>query len=99
MRRSPPHAAHLGADIDTQLFGILLPARCAGRERPCHAFKMLMPGIYPDYRAPVVRKQPEGCELIMARWGMPSPLAALKGRKADSGVTNIRNVESPHWRR
>ena len=59
----------------------------------------LMPGIYPDYRAPVVRNQPEGRELTMARWGMPSPLASLKGRNADSGVTNIRNVKSPHWRR
>jgi putative SOS response-associated peptidase YedK len=59
----------------------------------------LMPGIYPDYRAPVVRNQPEGRELTMARWGMPSPLASLKGRKSDSGVTNIRNVKSPHWRR
>src|SRR5271168_1117655 len=35
----------------------------------------------------------------MARWGMPSPVFALKGRNADSGVTNIRNVKSPHWRR
>jgi putative SOS response-associated peptidase YedK len=30
---------------------------------------------------------------------MPSPKSALKGRNADSGVTNIRNVKSPHWRR
>src|SRR6266853_87832 len=55
----------------------------------------LMPGIYPDYRAPVVRNQPEGRELTMARWGMPSPLASLKGRNSDPGVTNIRNVKSP----
>jgi putative SOS response-associated peptidase YedK len=59
----------------------------------------LMPGIYPDYRAPVVRNQPEGRELTMARWSMPSPLATLKGRNSDPGVTNIRNVKSPHWRR
>ena len=50
-------------------------------------------------RAPVVRNQPEGRELTMARWGMPSPLFALKGKKCDPGVTNIRNVKSPHWRR
>ena len=55
----------------------------------------LLPGIYPDYRAPVVRNQPEGRELTMARWGMPSPVASLKGRNSDSGVT----VKSPHWRR
>jgi putative SOS response-associated peptidase YedK len=29
----------------------------------------------------------------------PSPIFALKGRKSDPGVTNIRNVGSPHWRR
>ena len=30
---------------------------------------------------------------------MPSPVFALKGKKTDPGVTNIRNVKSPHWRR
>jgi putative SOS response-associated peptidase YedK len=35
----------------------------------------------------------------MARWGMPSPVLALQGRKADPGVTNPRNLDSPHWRR
>ena len=59
----------------------------------------LLPGIYPDYRAPIVRNQTEVRELTMARWGMPSPVSALKGRNADSGITNIRNVKSPHWRR
>jgi putative SOS response-associated peptidase YedK len=58
-----------------------------------------LPGIYPDYPAPIVRNQPDGRELTMARWGMPSPKSKLKGRNSDSGVTNIRNVKSPHWRR
>jgi putative SOS response-associated peptidase YedK len=35
----------------------------------------------------------------MARWGMPSPVFALKGRNCDPGVTNVRNTASPHWRR
>ncbi len=35
----------------------------------------------------------------MARWGMPSPVFALKGRNCDPGVTNVHNVKSPHWRR
>jgi putative SOS response-associated peptidase YedK len=35
----------------------------------------------------------------MARWGMPSPFAAVKGRNSDPGVTNVRNVSSPHWQR
>ena len=58
-----------------------------------------LPGIFPDYAAPIVRNQPDGRELTMARWGMPSPVFALKGKKSDPGVTNVRNAKSPHWRR
>jgi putative SOS response-associated peptidase YedK len=37
-----------------------------------------LPGIYPDYRAPVVRNAPDGVrELAMLRWGMPSSQRAL----------------------
>jgi putative SOS response-associated peptidase YedK len=37
-----------------------------------------MPGIFPDYRAPVVRNAPDGVrELSLARWGMPSSHSAL----------------------
>lgn len=59
-----------------------------------------LPGIFPDYAAPVVRSGSDGVrELAMARWGMPSPVFALQGRKVDKGVTNVRNTTSPHWRR
>lgn len=59
-----------------------------------------LPGIFPDYTAPIVRIGDDGArELAMARWGMPSPKRALEGRATDPGVTNIRNVNSPHWRR
>ena len=58
-----------------------------------------MPGVFPDYAAPIVRNQPDGRELAMARWGMPSPAFALKGCKTDPGVANVRNAASPHWRR
>lgn len=58
-----------------------------------------MPGVYPDYFAPIVRNSAEGRELTLARWGMPSPTFALVGKKCDPGVTNIRNTASPHWRR
>ena len=58
-----------------------------------------LPGIYPDYKAPIVRNTADGRELTMARWGMPSPVFALQNKKADPGVTNVRNVKSPHWRR
>ena len=59
----------------------------------------ILPGIFPDYSAPIVRNSPSGRELTLARWGMPSPAFALKGRKTDPGVTNVRNAASPHWRR
>jgi putative SOS response-associated peptidase YedK len=58
-----------------------------------------LPGVFPDYAAPIVRTGVDGRELVMARWGMPSPVFALKGRNSDPGVTNIRNADSPHWRR
>jgi putative SOS response-associated peptidase YedK len=55
--------------------------------------------VYPDTAAPIVRATPDGeRELTMLRWGMPTPPKFVKG-KADSGVTYIRNVSSPHWRR
>lgn len=55
--------------------------------------------IYPDYAAPIVTQEPQGRRLSMARWGMPTPPAFLVGKRTDPGVTNIRNVASPHWRR
>jgi putative SOS response-associated peptidase YedK len=82
-----------------------------------------MPGIFPDYQAPVVRNAPDGVrELAKLRWGMPSSSVALfeatkkraakleaKGQavdfkqllrmEPDSGTTNIRNVQSKHWKR
>src|ERR1700676_4309227 len=36
-----------------------------------------MPGVFPDYKAPIVRTGPEGRELATARWGMPSSSKAL----------------------
>src|ERR1700732_5568671 len=36
-----------------------------------------MPGVFPDYKAPIVRNGAEGRELTTARWGMPSPQHAL----------------------
>src|SRR4051794_40576057 len=37
-----------------------------------------LPGIFPDYRAPIVRNAPDGRrELTLARWGMPSSAKAL----------------------
>lgn len=81
-----------------------------------------LPGIFPDYAAPIVRNTPAGRELAMVRWGMPTPTSilhkaadaradkleakgkvvdreALRRAEPDAGVTNVRNVKSPHWRR
>ena len=58
-----------------------------------------MTGIYPDYAAPVIRHGASGAwQLALARWGMPTPPAFLEVKRTDPGVTNIRNVASPHWR-
>lgn len=58
-----------------------------------------MPAIFPDYAAPIVHMADGARTLSLYRWGMPSPLFALEGKKADKGVTNVRNTKSPHWRR
>ena len=52
-----------------------------------------MPGVFPDYPAPVVRNAGDERELTMMRWGMPPP-----PRTGGPPVTNIRNTSSPHWR-
>jgi putative SOS response-associated peptidase YedK len=53
-----------------------------------------MPGVFPDYAAPIVRNGPDGVrELMLARWGMPGP-----PQFGGAPITNIRNTASPHWR-
>lgn len=50
-----------------------------------------LPGLFPDMRAPGA----DGMrEFAMLRWGMPTPPGLVKG--IDRGVTNIRNIGSPH---
>jgi putative SOS response-associated peptidase YedK len=56
-----------------------------------------LPGIFPDYAAPIVRNQHEGSRVDDGEVG--NAIAHLKGRNSDPGVTNVRNVKSPHWRR
>jgi putative SOS response-associated peptidase YedK len=58
-----------------------------------------LPGIFPNNAAPIVHVAEGQRTLSMYRWGMPSPAFALKGKKTDPGVTNVRNAASPHWRR
>jgi hypothetical protein len=49
----------------------------------------LMPGVFPDYPAPMVRNTGNERELTM----MPSP-----PRTGGPPVTNIGNLSSPYWR-
>ena len=60
----------------------------------------LEPGeIYPNSLGPIIRHDTTGgLELVMARWGMPSPPEILKTQR-DPGVYNVRNLRSPHWSR
>ena len=50
--------------------------------------------VYPNYKAPVLRRNGAGLKLEMMTWGFPGPQAA-GGRP----VTNVRNLSSPFWRR
>ena len=56
----------------------------AGAMRDLTGNMPMLPGVFPDYSAPIVRTGKDGVrELTMTRWGMPSPIFALKGRKSD----------------
>ena len=55
-----------------------------------------LPGIFPDYSAPIVRNTAAGRELTMARWGMPSSQAAMldaAGRRAAKLAAKGKEVD------
>jgi putative SOS response-associated peptidase YedK len=52
-----------------------------------------MPGVFPDYPAPVIRNADAGTEMVTMRWGMPPP-----PRTGVLPVTNIRNTSFPYRR-
>jgi putative SOS response-associated peptidase YedK len=55
-----------------------------------------LPGIFPDQMAPIVRTGEDSKrELLMMRWGFPSPPVFGNPRP----VTNVRNVKSAYWKR
>lgn len=55
--------------------------------------------VFPDKSGPVIRNSRDGeRELVNLTWGLPSPPTVTNG-KPDYGVTNVRNLDSPHWRR
>src|SRR5246500_5366662 len=51
-----------------------------------------MPGVFPDYPAPVIRNAGDAEEMVLMRWGMPPPPGT-----SGPPVTNIRNTSSSHW--
>jgi len=55
-----------------------------------------LPGIFPDYPAPIVRTGDGGRELVIARWGMPSSQEALMKatrRRAEKLQTKGKTVD------
>jgi putative SOS response-associated peptidase YedK len=59
-----------------------------------------LPGIYPDYQAPVVRNGTDGIrEMVMARWGMPSSEQAqfeATKRRAEKLQAKGKTVDFKH---
>lgn len=86
------YAATMAQDAMRQLFTPTPVLDRLGNFKP-------LPQVYPDQQAPIVRKGSDGMEMVMGRWGMPTPPQFLANKKTDRGVTNIRNTRSPHWRR
>lgn len=57
-----------------------------------------MPGIFPDYPAPIVRNTAEGRELALVRWGMPSSKEAIfenATKRADKLRAKNKEVDFP----
>jgi putative SOS response-associated peptidase YedK len=86
LRQNAARSHKFGCSITTNQAAIIALFRVIGNLPP-------MPGVFPDYPAPVVRNTDTGRELVMMRWGMPPP-----PRAGGYPVTNIRNTSSPHWR-
>lgn len=57
-----------------------------------------LPGIYPDYYAPIFRIDRRGDrEIVLARWGLPS-LKDEPTEKPNRGTTNIRHPWFTDWK-
>jgi len=57
-----------------------------------------LPGIFPDYPAPIVRNTAGGRELTMARWGMPTSQTALKLATAKRAAKMLAKGNAFDWR-
>ena len=57
-----------------------------------------LPGVYPDYFAPIVRLNSAGeREIVLARWGLPS-LKDQPTEKPNRGTTNVRHPWFDDWK-
>jgi putative SOS response-associated peptidase YedK len=53
-----------------------------------------MPGIFPDYAAPIVRNAVDGREIVMARWGMPSsPFTVMQSAKRRAAKLKAKGTQ------
>ena len=62
--------------------------------------QLRFPGIFPDYPAPIIRRQANGeREVVMARWGMPTPpsLPCCDRGRWTSRTGAARNPPSGRW--
>ena len=58
-----------------------------------------LPGVFPDYPAPVIRNSGGELQMTMMRWGMPPPpRAAGPGHKYPEHVFTAPTV-FPRWRK
>jgi hypothetical protein len=104
---SPNLVTAPGSGRDDQVCHLYNRRRSAGEVRQTFkgqkftsAVGNMEPGdVYPNSPGPIIRHDTAGgLELVMARWGMPSPAEILKTQR-DLGVYNVRNLRSPRWRR
>jgi putative SOS response-associated peptidase YedK len=59
----------------------------AGAMRDLTGNLPMLPGVFPDYSAPIVRTAVDGVrELAVTRWGMPSPAFAIAGKPDRGGA-------------
>ena len=68
----------------------------AGAMRDLTGNMPMLPGVFPDYSAPIVRTAKDVVrEIAIARWGMPSPAFAIAGKKTDPGVPTSATSNRP----
>ena len=51
-----------------------------------------IPGVFPDYPAPVIRNTATGTELVTMRWGMPPPPRAAGHQHPQHVVTALARL-------